>query len=206
MYSARRTSDRQPAGVNPFEVQRSIFAADLEPSAKILLLVILDHAGYGKTRCTASNATLAKESRLGIRQAIYLLRGLEAAGWLAVERLGPTVNHGRVLRPGPLCTAVHTPSALGCRPPLKLAAQTLCTAVQTNDSETEKKNEFAGGFASPQEEKPEPQRFPAPPRPKQPTTMQNYNPPTPIESDPDPARTASLLSRGWRNWADPGQT
>lgn len=74
---------------NPFEVNRRVFASDLDPGAKIVLLVILDHARYGQSKCTASNKTLARESGLSERQTIRHVQNLVDSGWLDLDRLGP---------------------------------------------------------------------------------------------------------------------
>src|SRR5689334_7046867 len=78
MYSARRQADRQPAAVNPFEINRRVLASDLSLAAKAVLLVILDHARHGLSKCTASTRTLAREARITDRHVRNVLPELEA--------------------------------------------------------------------------------------------------------------------------------
>jgi len=116
-------------------INRRVFASSLHPAAKVVLLVVLDHARHGKSRCTASNATLARESNVGVRQVISHVGKLVRDGWLDLERLGPTINHGRVLTMGAVCKAVQTPSAIRRTPPLPRGADPLCGPGQTNGPE-----------------------------------------------------------------------
>ena len=46
----------------PWDLNREILASDLGQASKILLLVIVDHAGHGRSKCTASTDTLAREA------------------------------------------------------------------------------------------------------------------------------------------------
>lgn len=110
---------------NPFEINRRVIAdRHLDPAAKLVCLAVLDHARHGESSCTASNGTIAKETSIGVRQVITHIQTLVKHGWLDLERLGPTIHHGRVLRMSdgvqgradPLCNPPQTP---------------LCTALQT---------------------------------------------------------------------------
>lgn len=44
----------------PWDLNRAILASDMGQSSKVLLLVIVDHAGHGRSKCTASMDTLAR--------------------------------------------------------------------------------------------------------------------------------------------------
>lgn len=139
-----------PNGDNDFACMRRVYAAQLDPGAKIVLLVVLDHARYGKSKCIASNATIAAESNLSPRMASLHVKALVDAGWLTLERLGPTANHGRVLHPGPLLSIAdpaqpiaHPPSVTGCAPPAQWVADPLRNGLQTNDSSKDQKKDVA---------------------------------------------------------------
>jgi hypothetical protein len=84
----------------PWEmIRRVLHSPDLQPSSKVLLLCVLDHAGHGKASCTASNATLAREAGLTDRRARTLLADLEAYRWLESDRPGGKYG-SRSFRPG----------------------------------------------------------------------------------------------------------
>lgn len=70
----------------PWDLNREILASDLGQASKILLLVIVDHAGHGRSKCTASTDTLAREAGMTGRYVRKLLPALEAAGWIQIER------------------------------------------------------------------------------------------------------------------------
>ena len=70
----------------PWDLNREILASDLSQSLKVLLLVIVDHARHGRSKCTASTGTLARESGMTDRHVRRLLPALESAGWIQVER------------------------------------------------------------------------------------------------------------------------
>jgi hypothetical protein len=74
----------RPSG--PFDLNRAILASGLTHGAKVLLLVIADHARHGRSKCTASTATLARESGMTARHVQRLIQVLEDAGWIQIER------------------------------------------------------------------------------------------------------------------------
>src|SRR3954447_16714466 len=89
MNSARKPAEikaRPQSASQPFDLNREILASDLSHSAARLLLVIVDHAGHGRSKCTASTGTLARESGMTDRHVRRLLPVLETAGWIQVER------------------------------------------------------------------------------------------------------------------------
>ncbi len=130
-----RCALRPSPQVEAWTINRRVFSSNLHPAAKIVLLVILDHARHGQSKCIASNATIARESAIGVRQVISHVGKLVKHGWLDLERLGPTVNHGRVLTMGWVCSGQHTPTAIRRIPPLHGHADHLCDPGQTNDPE-----------------------------------------------------------------------
>ena len=76
----------QTPSSQPWDLNRAILASDLGQSSKVLLLVIVDHAGHGRSKCTASTDTLAREAGMTGRHVRNLLPALEAAGWIQIER------------------------------------------------------------------------------------------------------------------------
>src|SRR4051812_6117692 len=86
MNSARKTAEVKPAAGNPFEINRRVLASDLTLAAKAVLLVILDHARHGLSRCTASTRTLAREARVTDRTVRNVVPELEARRLIRVER------------------------------------------------------------------------------------------------------------------------
>jgi Helix-turn-helix domain len=89
-HSALRSPDVKPRpqtqSSQPWDLNRAILASDLGQSSKVLLLVIVDHAGHGRSKCTASTDTLARESGMTGRHVRRLLPALEADGWIQIER------------------------------------------------------------------------------------------------------------------------
>ena len=77
---------RLPRSAQPWDLNREILASDLSQSLKVLLLVIVDHARHGRSKCTASTGTLAHESGMTDRHVRRLLPDLEEAGWIQIER------------------------------------------------------------------------------------------------------------------------
>ena len=132
-HNPRRAPRPYPV-VDGWSINRRVFASNLHPGAKIVLLVILDHARHGQSKCTASNATIAKESRIGVRQVITHIQKLVKDGWIELDRLGETINHGRELRMGGVCSGLHTPLKSTAHPPVRGRADPLCSPPQTNDS------------------------------------------------------------------------
>jgi Helix-turn-helix domain len=90
MDSALRRPDvkacPQTSPSQPFDLNRAILASDLSQSSKVLLMVIVDHARHGRSSCTASTGTLAREAGMTDRHVRNLLPGLEASGWIQIER------------------------------------------------------------------------------------------------------------------------
>jgi hypothetical protein len=72
---------------NPFELNRRVLASDLSLAAKAVMLVILDHARHGASRCTATTRTIAREARVGERTVRHVLPDLEGRGLVRVERV-----------------------------------------------------------------------------------------------------------------------
>src|SRR3954467_15638435 len=101
MNLARRNEDRQPAAVNPFEVNRRVLASDLTLAAKAVLLVILDHARHGLSKCTASTRTLAREARVTRQHTCLVLRDLEARRLIRIERATGSVHSRHTIYVGP---------------------------------------------------------------------------------------------------------
>lgn len=81
-------------------MRRVLQSPDLEPSAKVVLLCVLDHAGYGRTSCTASNGTISRESGLADRRTREILAVLVAGSWLMARRAGGKFG-SRSFHPGP---------------------------------------------------------------------------------------------------------
>lgn len=127
----RRALRPSPA-IDGWAINRRVFAAQLDPGAKIVLLVVLDHARHGQSTCTASNATIAREANLSVRQIGLHVKMLVEDGWLDLERLGPTVNHGRILHMGSLCLGLRTPAQPIADPPPKSTTIPLRNPSQTN--------------------------------------------------------------------------
>lgn len=80
---------------NVFDLMRLIRSSDLDPAAKILLLEIMDRASNGKGVCTASAATLARDTKISERHVVRLLGDLAAGGWVVVQRSGGSPNSPR---------------------------------------------------------------------------------------------------------------
>src|SRR5262245_21500791 len=89
---ARPTSSH----ANPFAINRWILKSDLPAGAKVLLLVIVDHAGHGRSVCFASHATLAEESGMSPRQVRRLVHELADAGWITIEATAGGTNRLRL--------------------------------------------------------------------------------------------------------------
>lgn len=81
-------------------LRRVLHSPDLEPSAKVILLCVLDHAGYGRASCTASNGTISRESGLADRRTREILADLVDGGWLMAQRAGGKFG-SRSFHPGP---------------------------------------------------------------------------------------------------------
>lgn len=101
----------RPSRPNPFDVNRRICQADLEPRAKILLLAILGHAHHGRSTCTASTATLAEESRMSPRHVQRLLRTLAKEAWIELDRKTGSAHSRHLIKAGPKVHAVGQISA-----------------------------------------------------------------------------------------------
>jgi hypothetical protein len=101
MNSARQQADRQPAAVNPFEINRRVLASDLSLAAKAVLLVILDHARHGLSKCTASTRTLAREARITERHVRRVIPELEARRLIRIERATGSVHSRHTIYVGP---------------------------------------------------------------------------------------------------------
>lgn len=96
----------RPASVNPFEINRRVLASDLTPAAKAVLLVILDHARHGVSRCTAGTRTIAREAHVTDRTVRTALPVLAGRGLIRIDRatgsplsrhvitLGPCIHQG----------------------------------------------------------------------------------------------------------------
>lgn len=83
--SVRRPSTSGPT-MNPFELNRRVLASDLSLAAKAVLLVILDHARHGASKCTATTRTIAREARVTARHVRRVLPDLEGRRLIRVER------------------------------------------------------------------------------------------------------------------------
>jgi hypothetical protein len=166
-----------PPARRPFDLNREILAAPLTPAAKVLLLVIADHAGHGRSKCTASTGTLAREAGISDRYVRELLPVLESAGWIQVERATGSrqSRHTIWLAPrgdSPPFLKLHevgTPSACSRNSDVHEVG----TMVPTNGSSTAPEN--VSRFAP---------------------IAQNWNPPSPPPpADDDPAETARAIDR-----------
>ena len=82
----REATAVKPRPETSWDLNRAILASDLGQSSKVLLMVIVDHAGHGRSKCTASTGTLAREAGMTGRHVRKLLPGLEEAGWIQIER------------------------------------------------------------------------------------------------------------------------
>src|SRR3954470_6342021 len=91
-YSATARPNVKPAAVNPFEINRRVLASDLTLAAKAVLLVILDHARHGLSKCTASTRTLARESRVTEQHVRRVMLDLEARRLIRIERATGSVH------------------------------------------------------------------------------------------------------------------
>ena len=181
MNSARRAENVKPRPESPpsqpWDLNREILASSLSQSAKVLLLVIVDHAGHGRSKCTASTGTLARESGMTDRHVRNLLPALEAAGWIQIERATGSrqSRHTIWLAPrgdSPPLLKLHEVGNPGACS-RKSDVHEVGTGVPTNGSLTAPKN--VSRFA------------PIP---------QNYNPPAPPPPpDDDPAATAREIAR-----------
>src|SRR4051812_49079777 len=85
-HSATARQNVKPADVNPFEINRRVLASDLTPAAKTILLVILDHARHGLSKCTAATRTLAREARVTEQYVSRVMKDLEARRLIRVDR------------------------------------------------------------------------------------------------------------------------
>ena len=95
---------------NPFDVNRLVCRAELEPSAKVLLMVILGHAHHGRSTCTASTGTLAKESGLSPRHVQRLLVALAKDAWIELDRKTGSAHSRHIVKAGP---KVHEVGQIG---------------------------------------------------------------------------------------------
>jgi hypothetical protein len=163
----------------PWDLNRAILASDLGQSSKVLLLVIVDHAGHGRSKCTASTGTLARESGMTGRHVRRLLPALEANGWIQIKR----ATGSRQSR-----HTIYLAPREGVRPFVRLhevghfgacsrtfPVHEVGHSGPTNGSRTAPEN--VSRFAPIQ-------------------GMQNCNPPTPAVPDDDPAATAAMWARG----------
>lgn len=89
--------------VNPFEVNRRVIQADIPAMARLLLLLILDHARHGASVCTASAATLSQELRCTDREVRKLVAVLHEAGWVEIVRRTKSQHSRRSLKPSRKC-------------------------------------------------------------------------------------------------------
>lgn len=162
-----------------WDLNRAILTSGLSPSARVLLLIIVDHAGHGRSRCTASTRTLACESGLTDRHVRRLLRGLEAAAWIRIERATGSRHSRHTLVLGAACRRTSRLHEVGHFRPCRRTSEVheVGHPSPTNGSLTAHQNGARG-------------------------TLQNFNPPTPALPDDNPARTAAMLSdpQGWRGW------
>lgn len=102
----------QPAsdyGAVPFKMNRRILESDLCPTAKVLLLMMVDHAGHGQSLCMVSGEKLAEKLGITPRYVNRLTRELEADGWIRVVRLGGTNLSRREIYVGPTCFGDDAP-------------------------------------------------------------------------------------------------
>jgi hypothetical protein len=109
-HSAPPRAAGQP--VNPFELNRRVLASDLSLAAKAVLLVILDHARHGASRCTASGRTIAREAGVTERHVSSVVADLEARGLIRTERATGSVHSRRTITLGPCMHQVGTPFRL----------------------------------------------------------------------------------------------
>lgn len=188
MNSALRNPDVKPrphtSSSQPWDLNREILGSDLGQSSKVLLLVIVDHAGHGRSKCTASTDTLAREAGMTGRHVRNLLPGLEAAGWIQIERATGSrqSRHTIFLAPRegqtPFLKVHEVGNPGACS--RKFPVHEVGNGVPTNVCRTAPKNVSRCA--------------PIP---------QNYNPPADPTPDPDPVATATTLAAGWRSWCDP---
>jgi hypothetical protein len=99
---------------NPFDLIRRVLASDLNPAAAKVLLVILDHAGHGKSVCTASTRTIAREARVTERHARRVILELQGRGLIMTDRATGSNHSRQTIRLGP---CIHQ---VGRKVPLKL--------------------------------------------------------------------------------------
>jgi hypothetical protein len=101
MTLPRKASVVNPAALNPFEINRRVLASDLTLAAKAVLLVILDHARHGASKCTATTRTLARESRVTVQHVRRVMLDLEARRLIRVERATGSKHSRHVIFVGP---------------------------------------------------------------------------------------------------------
>jgi hypothetical protein len=108
------TSRRAPQQANPFDLNRRVLTSDLNHAAARVLLVILDHAGHGKSHCTASTRTIAREARVTERHARRVILELQGRGLIVTDRATGSKHSRQTIRLGP---CIHQ---VGRKIPLKL--------------------------------------------------------------------------------------
>jgi hypothetical protein len=100
-YSATASPTVKPAAGNPFEINRRVLASDLTLAARAVLLVILDHARHGLSKCTASTGTIAREARVTDRTVRNVVPELEARRLIRVERVTGSKHSRHTIYVGP---------------------------------------------------------------------------------------------------------
>lgn len=189
MNSALRGSKVKPRpqtpSSQPWDLNRAILASDLGQSSKILLLVIVDHAGHGRSKCTASTDTLASEAGMTGRHVRNLLPALEAAGWIQIERATGSRQSRHTIfvspREGerPFLKVHEVGNSGACS--RKFPVHEVGNPFPTNVSKTAPEN--VSRFAP---------------------IEQNNNPPVVHPPVADPAATAATLARGFHRWHEGG--
>jgi hypothetical protein len=139
-----------------WEVNRRILYSPLAAAAKVVLLIIIDHARHGQSVCTASNATLAREAGCQPRHVIRIVRELEKRGWITLDRKGPTVNFGRTLGMGPLCSIGQTPLCRTVHTPCDTQDIGVCPPGHPNVSPMDQKKDTNSRVGGKTPEKPKP--------------------------------------------------
>jgi hypothetical protein len=114
------------SGINPFDLNRRVLKSDLTAAAKNVLLVILDHARYGQSVCTASTRTLAREAGITEQYVRRVLSDLVARRLIVIERATGSVHSRHMIRLGQCIHQVET------KFPLRLhEVETLSREVET---------------------------------------------------------------------------
>jgi hypothetical protein len=186
-HSALRSPDVKPRpqtpSSQPWDLNRAILASDLGQSSKVLLLVIVDHAGHGRSKCTASTGTLARESGMTGRHVRRLLPALEADGWIQIERATGSrqSRHTIFVAPregeAPFLKVHEVGNSGACS--RKFPVHEVGNPVPTNGSRTAPEN--VSRFAP---------------------IEQNCNLPAPPMPDDDPAATAAAWALGPRHFVE----